>query len=709
MTREEKIIALMQEDAYTPMTFDQLAAILGVPDGDRGRLAAMLDGLEAEGAIVKTKKGRYGSTARLGFIRGLFRGHERGFGFLTPLSEADGDDLFIPADATGGAMDGDTVLCRVISKGGGGKNRDKKREGEITRILVHAHDTVVGQFETGSKFGFVLPGDKRLTADIFVSKSDFHGAKNGQKVVVKITKWPQGRRNAEGKIVEVLGNAGDPGVDILCVMKQHGLSSRFPTRVEKAAEAVPDQVEESDLYGREDFRQKTVITIDGADAKDLDDAIHIEKRADGWTLGVHIADVSHYVKEGSALDKEAFKRGTSVYLVDRVVPMLPPRLSNGICSLNPQVNRLTLSCIMDIDTKGNVVSHRITPSVICTAERMTYDDVSAILDGDEALKKRYKHIARDLRTMAALAKVLKSKRMKAGSIDFDFPEAKILLDDAGHPVDIQKYRVTAANGIIEEFMLLANQTVAAHFTALKAPFVYRIHEQPTPDKTTAFNEYVRNLGFRIKNENDPQPKEFSRLLEKIKGTREEMLISRVMLRSLMKARYFEEDLGHFGLAFQHYCHFTSPIRRYPDLCIHRIIKEMLRSPLGKKRDAKLRAFVRQAAVQSSETELAAQEAEREVDDLKKAEYMTRHVGEDFWGVISSVTPFGFFVELDNTCEGLVRLTDLDDDYYIYSERDLTLIGERTKRQFRIGDAVQVTVARANAAQRQVDFVLTQEG
>lgn len=708
MTRQEKILAFFGDAATPLLTFDELSTALAVPAEDREQLSAILDKLEAEGRIIKTKKGRYGSAGRLGFVRGIFRGHERGFGFLLPLSDQDGDDIFIPADAAGGAMDGDTVLAHVSGKKGGGRHGNKKREGEITRILIHAHDTVVGQFETGKKFGFVLPDDKRLTSDIFISKSDFHGAKDGQKVVVKLTKFPQGRRNAEGKIIEILGNPGDPGVDILCVMKQHGLSAHFPARVKKALDSIPDQVTDDALYGREDFRSKTIITIDGADAKDLDDAIHIEKREDGWTLGVHIADVSHYVKEGSALDREAFKRGTSVYLVDRVVPMLPPKLSNGICSLNPHVNRLTLSCIMDIDAKGNVFAHRITPGVICTAERMTYDDVSAILNGDEALKKRYKHITKDLRTMASLAKVLKTKRMKAGSIDFDFPEAKITLDETGHPTNIQKYRVTAANGIIEECMLLANQTVAAHFTALHAPFVYRVHEPPTSDKITAFNEYVRNLGYHIKNETNPQPKDFSRLLEKIKGTREEVLIGRVMLRSLMKARYFEEDLGHFGLAFSNYCHFTSPIRRYPDLCIHRIIKEMLVSPLPAKRDAKLRAFVKKAAVQSSETELTAQEAEREVDDLKKAEYMESHVGEDFDGVISSVTSFGFFVELENTCEGLVRLADLDDDYYIYDEKNLLLIGERTKRQFRIGDPVRVTVARASAAQRQVDFVLTQE-
>lgn len=708
MTRQEKILAFLSDESSPLLTFDELATTLAVPADDREQLSAILDALESEGQIIKTKKGRYGSAARLGFVRGIFRGHERGFGFLLPLEEADGDDIFIPADCTCGAMDGDTVLAHLSGKGGGGRRGDKKREGEITRILVHAHDTVVGQFETGKKFGFVMPDDKRLTDDIFISKSDFHGAKDGQKVVVKLTKFPQGRRNAEGKIVEILGNPGDPGVDILCVMKQHGLDTRFPARVEKALGSIPDAVTPDALYGREDFRKKTTITIDGADAKDLDDAIHIEKREGGWTLGVHIADVSHYVKEGGALDKEALRRGTSVYLVDRVVPMLPPKLSNGICSLNPHVDRLTLSCVMDIDMKGNVIAHRITPGVICTAERMTYTNVSAILDGDAALKKRYQPIVRDLRTMAALAKLLKSKRMKAGSIDFDFPEAKITLDDQGRPVDIQKYRITAANCIIEEFMLLANQTVAAEFTARKAPFVYRVHESPTPDKITAFNEYVRNLGYHIKNETDPQPKEFSRLLEKIKGTREEVLIGKVMLRSLMKARYFEEDLGHFGLAFTNYCHFTSPIRRYPDLCIHRIIKEMLASPLPAKRDAKLRAFVKKAASLSSEAELTAQEAEREVDDLKKAEYMAQHVGEDFDGVISSVASFGFFVELENTCEGLVRLNDLNDDYYIYDEKNLLLTGERTKRQFRIGDTVRVTVARASAAQRQVDFVLKED-
>ncbi len=702
MNRKEKILAFICDEAYVPCTFADIAVLLSVPEDDYDELSDILFQLEEKGDIIKTKKKRYISANNAGFVKGVYRGNQRGFGFVVP---DDGDDVFIPASFVHGAMNGDTVLVSITARG----KSDKKREGEIVKIIEHSNSVIVGRFERERNFSFVIPDDARISNDIFIPKSKTLNAKNGHKVVVNITKWSDGIRNPEGEVTEILGFPSQPGVDVLSVMKQYDLREDFPKQVMAEAKSINKNITAEDVKGRVDFRNKKVFTIDGADAKDLDDAVGIEKTENGFTLSVHIADVTHYVRESSALDREAFKRGTSVYLADRVVPMLPKELSNGICSLNPNEDRLTLSVVMDIDFNGNVKSHSVERGIIKTVERMTYDDVTSILEGDKCLSDKYVYIKEEIFQMAELSAILKKKRTNRGSINFDFPEAKIVLDEKGKPTDIYKYRPTVAHGIIEEFMLICNETIAQQFYWLEAPFVYRIHEKPSLEKLTSFNEFLHNMSFKIKGGEDVHPKEFANLLNKIDGTPMENIISRVMLRSLMKAKYSPENLGHFGLAFNYYCHFTSPIRRYPDLAIHRIIKEYLINTPSQKRLDKLHQFVAAASLHSSEMELNAQEAEREVDDLKKAQYMVGRIGECFDGVVSSVASFGLFVELDNTIEGFIRVADLKDDYYIYDEKNLTLTGEHTKKTYKIGDSVRVQVAAVNTALREIDFVLVDDG
>ncbi|MBQ6999155.1 MAG: ribonuclease R [Clostridia bacterium] len=698
MDRKEKVLAFIRDEAYVPCTFADIAALLAVPEADYDTLSDILSSLEQSGEIVKTKKRRYVSAASAGFVKGKYRGNQRGFGFVIPDN---GDDVFVPASATHGAMNGDIVLVSIISH----SKSDKKREGEVVRVIEHSNSVIVGKFERERNFSFVTPDDPKITNDIFIPKSKTLNAKNGHKVVVNITKWSDGTRNPEGEVTEILGFPSQTGVDVLSVMKQYDLSEDFPKAVLEEAKSLNCDISQEEISDRIDFRNKKVFTIDGADAKDLDDAVCVEKNENGYTLSVHIADVTHYVREGSAIDKEAFKRGTSVYLADRVVPMLPKELSNGICSLNPKEDRLTLSVVMDIDFNGNVKSHAVERGIIKTVERMTYDDVTAILEGNKKLTDKYVYIKEEIFHMAELSAILKKKRVNRGSINFDFPEAKIVLDDKGKPIDVYKYRPTVAHGIIEEFMLICNETVAQQFYWLEAPFVYRVHEKPSMEKLTAFNDFLRNMSFKIKGGEDVQLREFANLLSKIDGTPMENIISRVMLRSLMKAKYSPENMGHFGLAFNYYCHFTSPIRRYPDLAIHRIIKEYLVNTPSNHRQDKLHQFAASAALHSSEMELNAQEAEREVEDLKKAQYMIGKIGERFDGVISSVASFGFFVELDNTVEGFVRVADLKDDYYIYDEKNLTLTGEHNKKVYKIGDNVRVEVSAVNTALREIDFAL----
>lgn len=702
--RKEKIIGFMAEDAYRPLKLEELAVMLDVPREDRKLLADLLLELEQDGVIYKTNKDKYGLPGKMNLSVGRIQGNERGYGFLIPDNEQD-KDIFIPADGMAGAMHNDRAIARITTKGTG----EKRSEGEIIKILKRANTRIVGTFENSRYFGFVVPDDRKITGDVFIPKDEINGAKPGYKVIAEIVKWPENRRNAEGKIIEIIGDSNDPGTDILSILKAYDLKETFPEDVVRQSESIKEKIDEKMLEGRHDLRKLRMVTIDGEDAKDLDDAVSVEKLQDGYRLGVHIADVSSYVAEGSPLDAEALKRGTSVYLVDRVIPMLPARLSNGVCSLNPHVDRLAFTVMMDLDRNGKVVSHDIFESVINIDERMTYTNVFKLLeDKDEELSARYDYLLEDFRQMKELAMILRKKRMDRGAIDFDFDEAKIILDEKGKPTEVRRYETTIANRIIEEFMLVCNETVAEHFHWAGLPFVFRVHEEPDSEKIMAFAEFSRNLGYTLKGTNKIHPRALQDLLDKVKGTREETIVSTVMLRSLAKARYSHQNLGHFGLAAKFYCHFTSPIRRYPDLIIHRLMKEELKESLSEKREEELTLKLPEIARQCSERERAADEAERETEDMKKVEFMKDHVGDVFDGIISNVTSFGMFVELENTIEGLVKVSNMEDDYYIFDSAHYCLTGERTKKNYRIGDMIRVRLSRADVAARQLDFMIEEE-
>lgn len=695
MNRKDTILKFLDDDRFPPVNTDDMAVMLEIPSEDMPELESILDELTENGDVIITTKGKYATPRKLGYVSGKFSANERGFGFVIQ----DGGDIFIPPDKTGTAMNRDIVLAKITAS----SKESMRREGKILKVLNRSSQTIVGTYHASRNFGFVIPDEQKTGFDIFIPKAQNSNAKNGQKVVVNITKWPQNGRKPEGEICEILGFPNDKGVDILSIIKHYHLRSEFDEKVLNQCAKIPEIVNESDLKFREDFTQHNIITIDGDDSKDFDDAVCLTKNNGIYTLEVHIADVSHYVTENSPLDREAYQRGTSVYFPGTVVPMLPEKLSNGICSLNPHENRLTLSVIIDINEKGEILEHRITEGVICSKERMTYNNVTAIIEGDKKLIKKYSHIYDEIMLMAELAKILRKKRMSAGSIDFDFPETKIDVDKNGKVKNVYKYQSGESNKIIEEFMLLANKTVAEEFFWADIPFIYRVHEKPSNEKIAAFNDFAKNFGCRLGKNHEPHPGEFANLLKKFKGTKEELLFSKIMLRSLMKAKYSENCDGHFGLAFKYYCHFTSPIRRYPDLVIHRIIKEFINYGISPKRYSFLKHMVSEAAKKASETELAAMDAERDADDMKKAEYMKNHIGKQFEAIVSSVTSFGFFAELENGIEGLVRLNDLKDDYYVFNEKDLSLIGERTHKAYRIGDPVEVIVASANTQTRQIDF------
>jgi len=703
--KKERILAFMREDAYKPLLFNELVMVLDVPMPDMELFKTMIEGLETEGRIFKTHKDRYGVPERMSLVAGRLQGNERGFGFVIPDDE-DSKDIFIPADSIGGAMNNDRVIARINKKVAG----DKRSEGEVIKIVKRANSTIVGTFENSRYFGFVVSDDKKISGDIFIPKDEFNGAKPGQKVVAQIVKWPEKRRNAEGRIIEIIGDKDEPGNDIVSIIKSYNLNEEFPENVLAQAEAISDTVTEEMSRGRRDLRGLRMVTIDGEDAKDLDDAVSIERLPNGsYRLGVHIADVSCYVTENSPLDEEALKRGTSVYLVDRVIPMLPKKLSNGICSLSPKVDRLAFTVMMDIDPSGKVIDHEIFESVINIDERMTYTNVYRIIvENDSELMQKYDYLIEDFRVMEELARTLKIKRVARGAIDFDFDEAKIILDEKGKPVEVKRYEITIANNIIEEFMLACNETVAEHFFWANAPFVYRVHEDPDSEKIEAFSEFVHNLGYNLKGVNKIHPRALQDLLGKVKGTKEERIISTVMLRSLSKARYCHENHGHFGLAAKFYCHFTSPIRRYPDLIIHRIMKEYLKGRMNGAREELLNERLPETARHCSERERASDEAERETEDLKKVEFMKEHEGSVFKGIVSNVTSFGMFVELDNTIEGLVRMSSMEDDYYIFNDKQYSLVGERTRKTYRIGDTISVRLAKADIASKQIDFVIEDE-
>ncbi|MFJ7832026.1 ribonuclease R [Peribacillus sp. NPDC097264] len=698
-----KLLTYMKDEAYKPLTVQELEEALKIEDSaDFKNFVKALVKMEEKGLVVRTRSNRYGLPQKMNLFRGKLTGHAKGFAFVTPEDNPGMDDIFIPPNETGTAMHGDIVMVRVSSETSG-----SRQEGTVIRILERGIKQVVGTYSESKSFGFVIPDDKKIANDIFIPQHASHGAVEGHKVVVKLTSYPEGRVSAEGEVIEILGHKNDPGVDILSVIHKYGLPMEFPEDVMEQANAVSDTIKESEIGNRRDLRNEVLVTIDGADAKDLDDAVGVTKLENGnYKLGVHIADVSHYVTEGSPIDKEALERGTSVYLVDRVIPMIPHRLSNGICSLNPQVDRFTLSCEMEITPDGEVVSHDIFDSVIKTTERMTYGNVNKILvDKDEEQMERYESLVPMFQNMEQLAAILRKKRMNRGAIDFDFNEARVIVDEEGHPTDVVLRERSVAEKLIEEFMLAANETVAEHFNRLDVPFIYRIHEDPKPEKLQRFFEFITNFGYIVRGSaNDVHPKALQDIIEAVAGKPEETVISTVMLRSMQQAKYDPESLGHFGLSAEFYTHFTSPIRRYPDLIVHRLIRTyLIEGKLDEATKEKWNAILPDIADHTSKRERRSVDAERETDDLKKAEYMLDKIGEEYTGIIGSVTNFGMFVELPNTIEGLVHVSFMTDDYYRFDERQLAMIGERTGKVFRIGDEIDIRVSNVNKEERAIDF------
>lgn len=703
--RREKLLNFIQSPEYIAMKKNDIAVLLEVPSEDRPLFYEMIEKLKSEGKLLESKKGKLMAPKMLNMVAGTFLSHSKGFGFVA-TENIDERDIFVPADNINGAMHRDKVLCRIVQAEAG----SRRAEGEIIKILERGSTEVVGTFEKGKGFGFVIPDDKKLAQDIFIASVHTKGAVTGHKVVVKILKFPEGRRNPEGQIVEILGHVNDPGVDILSIVRQYNLPVDFPKEVYEQIESIPTEVEEKELLNREDLRGHVLVTIDGEDAKDLDDAVSLEKLPNGnYSLGVHIADVTHYVPENSPLDKEALLRGTSVYLVDRVIPMLPHKLSNGICSLNPDVDRLALSCIMQIDPKGVVVEHKIVNSVIHTYKRMTYTAVAEILEQcDGEARKEYSDLAGLFEEMQNLRNILLNKRKQRGAINFDLPESKIILDEKGTPIEIRPHERNVATSIIEEFMLVCNETIAEDYFWQETPFLFRNHETPDEEKIKKMEEFIQNFGYRVKGKSDLHPKAVQQILNKAEGSPEEHIVSRMVLRSMKQAKYEAENVGHFGLAAKYYCHFTSPIRRYPDLEIHRIIKENIRGGLNEKRTRGLLKHMPEIARQCSMRERVAEEAERETDNLKKVEFMLDKVGNIYEGIISGVTGWGIYVELPNTIEGMVAVANMDDDYYVFDESHMMFLGERHKKTYRLGDHVFVQVAKANMEMRNIDFLMVDE-
>ncbi len=637
-------------------------------------------------------------------IEGIFRANEKGYGFVEV--EGQEEDLFVPSNSVNKALNGDTVQVMIYKR----KEGTKRAEAKIVKIVKRERETVVGIFQKSKNFGFVVPDDKKFGTDIFISKSKCKEAKNNDKVVAKIIKYPERGKNAEGEVLEILGNVNQAGVDMLSVIKEFDLPNEFPSFVKEEAEKISQKINEKDIKNRRDIRENVIFTIDGEDAKDLDDAICVRKTEEGnYILDVHIADVSYYVKENSKIDKEAIKRGTSVYMFDRVIPMLPFELSNGICSLNAGQDRFALSCSMEIDKKGNVVSSDVYKSVIRVTERMTYINVNKIINNlDEKVTEKYSKYISYFKLMEELAIILKNKRLAQGYLNLEIPESKIVLDENGRAIEVKKYETTFANEIIEQFMLTANETIAEKFFWLEAPFIYRVHEEPEYEKIEETNKFLYNIGEKIKvNKDNIRPKAFSDVLEKLKGTEYEKVISTLILRTLKIAKYESNNKGHFGIASKYYCHFTSPIRRYPDLFIHRVISEYLEKNynLEQERITELEAKATKYAESSSDAEKIATKAERDAEDIKKAEFMEDKIGEEYLGIVSSITSFGMFVELESTIEGLIRFENMGNEYFIYDENRKTLVGERTNRVFKIGDQVKIRVIEANKMLRKIAFEL----
>lgn len=703
--RKKIIYDFICDDIYVPMKLKELAILLQVPKEKKHELKAIMDALVEEGKVCLSKKGKYckGEAKRL---TGVYHAHPRGFGFVTV--EGEPDDIFIGEDDTLGALQGDTVEVTIVKSPEG-----KRKEGKILRIVSRGTVKLVGlfQIQKNKNYGFVIPDNQRFVKDIFVPIECSKGAVNGHKVVVELTSYGGDGKKPEGKVVEIIGHINDPGTDILSIVKNYDLPLEFPEKVLNQAARIADEISEADMAGRKDLRNWQMVTIDGEDAKDLDDAISLTRDGEDYLLGVHIADVTNYVQERSALDREALNRGTSVYLVDRVIPMLPHKLSNGICSLNAGVDRLALSCIMKVDKKGNVIDHEIAETVIRVDERMTYTSVKKILtDKDPEETEKYHELVPMFELMEELADILRRKRHQRGSINFDFPETKMVLDKAGRPLEIRPYDRNVATKIIEDFMLLANETVAEDYYWQELPFVYRTHEAPDEEKIRKLATFINNFGYSMHiGVNEIRPKEVQKLLTKVEGTPEESLISRLALRSMNQAKYTPENTGHFGLAAPYYTHFTSPIRRYPDLQIHRIIKDNIRGRMNAGKIEHYQSILPEVTRHSSETERRAEEAERETIKLKKVEYMSERIGEVFEGVISGITKWGMYVELPDTIEGLVHVTNMYDDHYDYYEERYEMVGEHTGNVYKLGQTVFVRIIGTDRLSRTIDFEIVNEG
>lgn len=710
--KKKKILELFHDPLYVPMKEKELVILMQVSKDSRELFKQILDELLLEKKIQISKRGKYSlydetaakKEALQDLLTGTFISHQKGFGFV----EVDGmeADLFIPEDKVNGAFHLDTVQVKP-----GNLTEGKRQEAEVVEIISRGMTQIVGTYEKSKSYGFVIPDHAKLNRDIFVPQERSKGAMTGHKVVVEITDYGNENRKPEGKVIEILGHENDPGVDIISIVKGFDLPVEFGEKVMNQVERVADEVLEADLVGRKDLRNQLMVTIDGEDAKDLDDAVSLTKEGSHYYLGVHIADVANYVQENSALDREALKRGTSVYLVDRVIPMLPHKLSNGICSLNEEVDRLALSCLMTIDEQGEIVDSQIVESVICVNKRMTYTAVAEILEEkkEETIEK-YADLVPMFLQMEELAGILRKKRHKRGSIDFDFPESKIILNKEGEPIEIKPYDRNSATKIIEDFMLIANETVAQTFYWMELPFLYRTHDIPDPEKIMKLNTFIHNFGYALKlTKESIHPKELQKLLEKIEGTPEEALIQRLTLRSMKQAKYTVEATGHFGLSATYYSHFTSPIRRYPDLQIHRIIKDYIRGRMKEERVAHYQELLPAVALQTSKLERRAEEAERETMKLKKVQYMESRIGEVFEGVISGITNWGMYVELPNTIEGLVHVSTIPGDYFYYDEQNYEMIGQATGTSYKLGQKVNVQVKGCDRFMRTIDFVLSKQG
>ena len=698
--RKKIIYEFICDEFYVPMKLKELAMLLQVPKDQRDELKAVMDSLEAEGKVHVTQKGKY-IKGEAKHLRGIFQANARGFGFVTV--EGEPEDIFIGEEDMGGAMQGDEVEVAITKAPEG-----RRREGKILKIVNRGTQRLVGYYQSRKNFGFVVPDNERILQDIFVPAEQSKGAVTGHKVVVELTSYGGERKKPEGRIVEILGHANDPGVDILSIVKAYDLPIEFPEKVLNQAERVAKPVTGADMAGRKDVRDWQTVTIDGEDAKDLDDAITLTKEGDNYILGVHIADVTNYVQENSALDREALKRGTSVYLADRVIPMLPHVLSNGMCSLNAGEDRLALSCIMTVDAKGNVIDHQIAETVVNVDERMSYTSVKKILEEhDEEECRRYQTLIPMFELMKELSEILRNRRHKRGAIDFDFPESKMVLDEDGTPLEIKAYDRNVATKIIEDFMLLANETVAEEYFWQEIPFVYRVHEAPDEEKMKKLITFIQNFGYmmHVPKGQEIRPKEVQKLLDKIEGSQEEAMISRLTLRSMKQAKYSPDNDGHFGLATKYYTHFTSPIRRYPDLQIHRIIKDNLRGRMTESRRDHYAKILTEVTMQASSLERRADEAERETVKLKKVQYMKKFYGEEFEGVISGITKWGLYVELPNTVEGLVHVANMMDDHYDYDETHFQMVGTHTGKRYELGQKVKVRVTGCDTIARTIDFEL----